>query len=188
MPGSHNKTNQNKPMKTLTLAPILLLCCGLACPAQTQADKQAVRDMIRKLDDIWNAHDYHNKAAYEVYEKDAVMINPVGMHWRGRAEIMQARQVFGELMLRHISAESRPLQIRFLAPSVAQATVRVRYQIEHNYELPKGKRAGSQGEVYYSIISAVLTKTGDMWRVALLQETNLNPETLKFDPVKQAVN
>jgi uncharacterized protein (TIGR02246 family) len=169
-------------MKTLrfTLAALLLSSLGFA---QSATDEKAVRAVIQKMDDAWNADDFTYSGKYDIYTPDAVMINPVGMYWRNRAEIIKAHQVFGETMFKFSTAKSQPVDIRFLAPTVALATIKGQYVVEEDHNLPDGSKAGSKGDTGYNMLTAVLTKKNNSWKIASLQVTELNQAVQKHNPV-----
>jgi uncharacterized protein (TIGR02246 family) len=169
-------------MRKLSFA---LATCLLCSPgfAQTSADEKAVRAVIQKMDDAWNAHDYTYSGKYAIYTPDAVMINPVGMYWRSRAEIIKAHQVFGETMFRYSSSRSQPVDIRFLVPTVALVTIKAQYVVQEDHNLPDGSKAGSKGDTGYNMVTAVLTRKNDSWKIASLQVTELNQAVQKHNPV-----
>jgi uncharacterized protein (TIGR02246 family) len=171
-------------MKKLIFMLATLLVYYLA-QAQTSTDEKAVRAVIQKMDDAWNAHDYAYSGQYDIYDQAAKMINPVGMYWKNRAEIVQAHQVFGEMMFKYESTKSQPVDIRFLAPTVALATVKAQYRVEEDYNLPDGKKAGSKGDTNYAMINVVLTKQNAAWKIASLQVTGLDLDAQAHDPVKR---
>lgn len=126
-------------MKTTILSFALFLLCTFSF-AQSATDEKAVKAVIQTMDDAWNAHDY--KYAGKYYDKDAVMINLVGMYWKNRAEIIQAHQVFGETIFKHSSSKSEIVDMRFFAPTVANATIKALYLVEQDHTLPGGEKAG----------------------------------------------
>jgi uncharacterized protein (TIGR02246 family) len=171
-------------MKTFTSTLTLVLVCCISY-AQSPADEKAVRAVIQKMDDAWNAHDYSYSGKYDIYTKDATLVNPVGMYWKNRAEIIQAHQVLGETMFKYTSAKSQQVDLRFLAPTVALATVKAQYQTEQDYNFPDGKKASSKGDLDYAIINIVCTRQNGVWKIASQQVTTFNPEAQVQDPVKR---
>lgn len=162
----------------------LVLGCFISF-AQSATNEKAVQAVIQKMDDAWNAHDYSYSGKYDFYAKDATLVNPVGMYWKNRAEIIKAHQVFGETMFKYTSARSQPVDLRFLAPTVALATVKVQYQVEQDYNFPDGKKAGSKGDTEYAMINIVFTRQNGTWKIASEQVTSFDPKVQAQDPVKQ---
>ncbi len=169
-------------MKTIRLTLALLLICSLSY-AQSAVDEKAIRAVIQKMDDAWNAHDYTYSGRYDIYDQNAMMINPVGMYWKNKAEIVKAHGVFGETLFKHSSAKSQIIDMRFLAPTVAVAIIKAQYLVEQDHNLPGGQKAGSKGDTSQSMVNAVLTKTNEVWKIASLQVTTVDQNAAAHDPV-----
>jgi uncharacterized protein (TIGR02246 family) len=137
------------------------------------------------MEDAWNAHNFTYSGQYDIYDQNAVMINPVGMYWKNKAEIVKAHQVFGEIMFKHSSAKNEQVDIRFLAPTVALAAVKVTYRVEQDHNFPDGQKAGSKGDVNQSRLTVTLTKKNDSWKIASLQVTEVNQTAQASDPLKK---
>jgi uncharacterized protein (TIGR02246 family) len=174
-------------MKPICLMLALLLIWSIGF-AQSAADEKAVRAVIQKMDDAWNAHDYTYSGKYDIYEQNAIMINPVGMYWKNKGEIVKAHQVFGETMFKHTSSKGEILDIRFLAPAIAMAVVRAQYRVEKDHNLPSGEKAGSRGDTSHSMLHVVLTKKNEAWKITSTQVTTVDPKAAAHDPVVRKVN
>jgi uncharacterized protein (TIGR02246 family) len=174
-------------MKAIRLTLTMLMIYSLSF-AQSAADEKAVRAVIQKMDDAWNAHDYNYSGKYDIYDKDAVMINPVGMYWKDRSQIVKAHQVFGESMFKFSSSKSQITDIRFLAPTVAMAIIQAEYRVEQDHNLPSGEKAGSKGDISHSMLNVVLTKKNEAWKVSALQVTTVDPRAAAHDPVVKQVS
>jgi uncharacterized protein (TIGR02246 family) len=174
-------------MKTFVSTLALVLVYSISY-AQSATDEKAVRAVIQKMDDAWNAHDYSYSGKYDFYVKDATLVNPVGMYWKNRAEIIKAHQSFGETMFKYTSAKSQIVDLRFLAPTVALATVKTQYLVEQDYNFPDGKKAFSKGDTDAVMINVVCTRQNRAWKIASEQVTTFNPEAQALDPVKQQAN
>jgi uncharacterized protein (TIGR02246 family) len=164
-----------------TLALVSLYCISYA---QSATDEKAVRAVVQKMDDAWKAHDYSYSGKYDFYYQDATLVNPVGMYWKNRAEIIKAHKVLGEMMFKYSSAKSQIVDLRFLAPTVALATVKAQYQTEQDHNAPDGK-AYSKGDFDYAMINVVLTKQNGDWKIASQQVSNFDPKIQAQDPVKR---
>lgn len=168
-----------------TLALVLVYAISFA---QSAADEKAIRAVIQKTDDAWNAHNYSYSGQYDIFAPDATLVNPVGMYWKNRAEIIKAHQVYGETMFKYTSAKSQQVDFRFLAPTVALSTVKAQYHVEQDYNFPDGKKANSKGDTNYAIINIVFTKQNGAWKIASEQVTNFDPKVQAQDPVKRKAN
>lgn len=169
-------------MKTTILAFTFLLVCHLGF-AQSATDEKAVRAVIQKMDDAWNAHDYTFTGKYDIYAPDAMVINPVGMYWKNRSEILKAYQVFGETMFKYESTKSEQVDVRFLAPTVALATIKAMYRTNEDHTLPGGQKV-PKGDTVYSMMNVILTKNNNDWKIASLQLTPINAEAAAHNPVQ----
>ncbi len=174
-------------MKTF-VSTFALLLVYFTSFAQSPTDQKAVRAVIQKMDDAWNAHDYSYSGQYDIYAPDATLVNPVGMYWKNRAEIIKAHHVLGETMLKYTSTKSQQVDLRFLAPTVALATVKARYHAEQDYNFPDGKKASSKGDTNYAMINVVFTKQNGAWRIASEQVTGFDPKVQAQDPVRLQAN
>lgn len=94
-------------------------------------------------------------------------------------------QVFGEMLFKYTSAKSQQVDLRFLASTVALATVKVQYLVEQDYNFPDGKKASSKGDIEYAMINLVFTRQNGAWKIASVQVTTFNPEAQALDPVKR---
>jgi uncharacterized protein (TIGR02246 family) len=174
-------------MKTIRLTLALLLIFSLSY-AQSAAEEKAIRTVIQKMDDAWNAHDYTYSGKYDIYDQQAMMINPVGMYWKNKTEIVKAHQLFGEKMFKHSSAKSQIIDLRFLAPTVAVAIIKMQYLVKQDHTLPSGQKAGSKGDTSQSMVNVVLTKTNEVWKIASLQVTTVDQNAAAHDPVVRKVS
>jgi uncharacterized protein (TIGR02246 family) len=164
----------------LTLAMLLI---GSLTFAQSGADQKAVRAVLQNMDDAWNAHDYTYTGKHDIYAPDAIMINPVGMYWKNRAEIQQAHKVYGQTMFKHGSTKSQQVDVRFLAPTVAMATIKALYRTDEDHTLPDGRKV-SKGDTDYEMVNVILTKKNNDWKIASLQLTPINAGAAAHNPVQ----
>lgn len=169
-------------MKTIQFTLALLLICSLSS-AQSATEEKAIRAVIQTMDDAWNAHDYTYSGKYDIYDQNALMINPVGMYWKGKGEIVKAHGVFGETMFKYGSTKSEILDIRFLSSGLAMAIIKGQYRTEEDHNFPDGRKAGSKGDTTHSMLSVVLTKKNEAWKIISLQVTNIDPNAAVHDPV-----
>ncbi|GAA4455310.1 hypothetical protein GCM10023189_23040 [Nibrella saemangeumensis] len=169
-------------MKTISVFFSLLFITSLTF-AQSAADEKAVRAVIQKMDDAWNAHDYTYTGKYDIYAPDAVMINPVGMYWKNRGEIQRAHKAYGETMFKYGSAKSEQVDVRFLAPTVAMATIKAMYRTDKDHTLPGGQKV-SKGTTDYDMLNVILTKKNNDWKIASVQLTPINAQAAPHNPIR----
>ncbi len=117
----------------------LLIYCGAY--AQITDDEKQVRLVIQKMEDAWNVHDYTYRGKYDIYDPKAVMINPVGMYWKNRTEILKGIQIFGDTRFRYETTKYNNVEVRFLVPTVALATIQSTETVTQDFNNPDGTKA-----------------------------------------------
>lgn len=157
--------------------------CTIQAIAQT-SDEEKVRAVIQKAEDAWNAHDYSFSGKYDIYAEDAVLVNPVGMYWKNRSQIISGIQRFGPMMFRNTSTKYNIKHIRFLAPAVALVIVHSNYRVEQDYNLPNGAKGGSKGDTTEGMDTYTLVKKGGNWKIASLQVTTVDANAAPSNPFK----
>jgi uncharacterized protein (TIGR02246 family) len=172
-------------MKTFltTAASLLLLICFCTVKSVAQsADEKGVRAVIQKAENAWNAHDYSFSGTYDIYADDAVLVNPVGMYWKNRSQIMGGMQRFGSMMFKHTSTKYNIKNIRFLAPAVASVIVHSIDRVNQDYNLPDGRKGGSKGDVTEAMYTYTLVKKDGNWKIAALQITPVDAKAAPANP------
>ena len=86
----------------LVLLPVLMTS---AVFSQNYLDEKKVKAVIQKAEDSYNAHDFSYAGQYDFLTSDAVFINPVGIYWKNRAEIIKGTQAIGAIRLKYESAK-----------------------------------------------------------------------------------
>ena len=164
-------------MKTIALLTFLLfLSCTIF--AQSAQDELDVRAVIKTMETAWNAHDYSFTGKNDIFDPNAALINPVGMYWKNKAEILKAMQVFGETRFKFTSTQYNIKSVKFLAPTVALVTMSAKDVVEQ--DSPVGKKGDSSEGMYF--IS--LLKGGNGWKITSLQVTEVNVNAAPMNPIK----
>ncbi len=151
---------------------------------QSAADEKQVRAVIQLMEDSYNAHDFSHSGKYDLFVSDAVLINPVGMYWKNRAEIIKATQALGNIRLKYESAKYTIKAMRFLAPGVALVVVYAAGRVEQDYNFPDGTKGGSKGDITKGMYSFTLIKTNNTWKVTSMQITHIDPVAGQMNPIK----
>lgn len=151
---------------------------------QSTADEKQVRAVIQTSEDSYNAHDFSYSGKYDLFVPDAVLVNPVGMYWKNRAEIIQASQVLGNIRLKYESAKYTIKALRFLAPGAALMVVYAAGRVEQDYNFPDGSKGGSKGDITKAMYSLTLTKINSNWKISSMQITHIDPVAAQLNPVK----
>ncbi|HEX8495447.1 MAG TPA: SgcJ/EcaC family oxidoreductase [Pyrinomonadaceae bacterium] len=133
-------------------------------PQTSSADEAAIRQVVKQVEDAWNAHDGKAFAAPFAADADYVVVN--GMSIKGREAIEKGHtQIFTTIYKdSHNVATIR--SVRFLRPDVAVV------HIEWNLEF----RAGGETRKGHAMNTMVMTKDGGKWSIAAFQNTPIQAE------------
>ena len=140
-------------------------------------DVAAIHQVLDRLTDAWNRHDMDAYVAE--LTPDADWVNVVGMHWSGRDTVRRAHAAFHKGMFAH-SRMTPPqmVEVRLLAPDVALVVFVSR--IEGVGLTPGGTPYPTDG----AIMTMVLLKTAEGWRIAHAHNTNINAAAVAHDPAR----
>lgn len=158
------------------------LCCTIW--SQTSSDEKEIRAFIKKMEDKWNAHDYSFSGKNNPFVPDAILINPVGMYWKNREEIIKGIQTFGDIRFKHESTKYNKVDVRFLAPAVALVIIQSTDKVDEDYNMPNGTKGASKGETHEGIIGLTLIKKDNAWKIAFQQINHVDASAAAFNPVK----
>lgn len=142
----------------------------------SKEDDQAVREIVAGYEKAWNSHDM--KSLAKLFREDAQWVNKVGMHWRGRDEIMVAHTEFHETIFKNHSYRTDAVETRLIAPGVSVAVVTETFD---GFKAPDGRdwpKARNR-------LSYVLVKGPDGWKVAHGQNVEVDEVAAKHDPIKK---
>jgi uncharacterized protein (TIGR02246 family) len=138
-------------------------------------DDQAVRKIVAGFEESWNTHDMKKLAG--LFREDAEWVNKVGMHWRGRDEIMVAHTAFHETIFKNHSCRTDAVETRSVAPGVAIAVVTLTgdgFLAPDGRDWPKARNR----------LTYVLLRGADGWKIAHGQNTEIDEIAEKHDPVQ----
>jgi uncharacterized protein (TIGR02246 family) len=136
--------------------------------AQTQPaankDEAAIRQIVRQVEDGWNAHDGKAFAAPFAADADYVVVN--GVNIKGREGIEKGHTAIFTTIYKDSRNAATIKSIRFLRPDVAVV------HIEWNLEF----KAGGETRKARAINTMVMTKDGGSWTIAAFQNTPIQTE------------
>jgi uncharacterized protein (TIGR02246 family) len=142
--------------------------------ALSKEDDQAVRKTIASVEEAWNTHDM--KAMGRLFTEDAEFINVVGMHWRGRDDIVAAHEAYHKTIFKDHRLKTDSINIRSLGGGHAIAVVTT---TNDSFTTPAGqvvpKRQNRQ--------TYVLTKGAEGWKITHGHNVPVDAEAAKYDPV-----
>jgi uncharacterized protein (TIGR02246 family) len=139
-------------------------------------DDRAVRKVVAEFEAAWNAHDM--EALAKLFREDAEWVNKVGMHWRGRDEIMVAHTAFHRTIFKNHKYRTDAVETRSVAPGVAVAVATETFD---GFKAPDGRdwpKARNR-------LSYVLVKGPDGWKIAHGQNAEVDEVAAKHDPAKK---
>jgi uncharacterized protein (TIGR02246 family) len=138
------------------------------------SDETNIRAVATAYADAWNHHDM--KTLAELFTDDAEWVNIVGMHWRSKANVIKAHDVFHRTIFQKMEIGVIDLEIRSIAPDVATAVIALRAGA---FTTPDGKQ---QNETL-DRLSLILVNRSGAWRIAHGHNTVVDPTAVPFDPV-----
>ena len=139
----------------------------IALGAGRDADEAAIRDLEKRQEQAWNAHDA--KAYANLFTENGDCVNVVGWWWKGRGEI-EKKLTDAYVFVFHESVLTiKDVDIKFLGADIAIAHVRWTMT---GAKTPKGIPEPQQG-----LQTHTLQKQSDgQWLIAAFQNTNAIPE------------
>jgi len=165
-----------------------LICIGLVgllsafCAngsATKPSDEQSILAAVMAFQEAWNHHDM--TAMKDVFTEDADLINVLGTRWHGRANIVKALGVFHREMFKNEEIHLSEITIRSVTANVAIAVAIQTGSGEMSLPEAHGRKqtpVGSQLDTF------VVEKRDGIWKVTYGQNTIVNPDAQKFDPIK----
>ena len=149
-----------------------LLSLQTNCFGQDAGDKKKIEAIFDKIDKGWNAHDFAYLSSSEILDENSMLINPVGMYWKNRAEIGKGIGYLGEVRFKYmIIVERAILTLRFLSPSVALVVCSVTDEVQQDFTMPGETTITKKGERMKAIQSFTFVKQTDSWKISSLQIT-----------------
>ena len=146
----------------------LILGSAQVSDAQTSqtssTDEAAIRQVVKQVEDGWNAHDGKAFAASFAPDADYVVVN--GMRATGREEIEKGHTAIFTTIYKGSHNAGTVKSIRFLRPDVAIV------HVEWNLEF----RAGGEARKGNAMNTMVMTRDGGKWSIAAFQNTPIQVE------------
>jgi uncharacterized protein (TIGR02246 family) len=162
--------------QTLGVAALPLIgALPMPAPAAAVVVEPAVADLLKVMEDTWNASDMD--AMFAVATPDIHWVNVVGMHWQGLADVKQAHVVFFNIMFRGVPLKLEAVEHVKALPGGARQLV-VRWLLGA-YKTPSGEaRPPSQNRMS---ILAVPGPGGLL--ISHVANIEVNPQAARHNPV-----
>ena len=130
-------------------------------PQNSSADEAALRQIVKQVEDAWNAHDGKAFAAPFATDADYVVVN--GMSIKGREAIEKGHTGIFTTIYKDSHNVATVKSVRFLRPDVA--VVHVEWSLTF--------RVGGKPVNAHAMNTMVMTKEGGKWSIAAFQNTSI---------------
>lgn len=155
----------------------LTMSTAAAAESPSATDARAIEAVLERQREAWNRHDIDAFVAETTPDVD--WVNVVGMHWRGRDAVRKAHIAFHKSMFAKSTLQPPEIAtMRQLAPGVV--LVVKREVIEGVGLTPGGTPYPADG----AIMTLILVRTAEGWRIAHAHNTNINALAVLHDPAR----
>jgi uncharacterized protein (TIGR02246 family) len=150
---------------SLTLMTLVASLSADRLCAQSDDDRAEIRSVALRQGEVWGRD---AKAYAALYTEDCDVVNIVGWHWKGRAEVERKLTGAFQAMFRNSKLTISEVDTRFLRPDVAVTHAR--------WTMVGAKTPPGMPEPRQGIQTLVLTKQSGHWLIAAFQNTLSFPE------------
>ncbi|MFQ6603367.1 SgcJ/EcaC family oxidoreductase [Flavobacterium sp. C3NV] len=135
-----------------------------------QSKDEALKKIIQQQELDWNKNDM--KSFSQAFSEDAVLINFLGMYWKGKEEIMTQFSHINECCIKPTSIKLEWIDAKFLSENAAYAHIKETLTAKEDYAVPGG--VVKKGTVNTKFITAVFEKQNTIWKIITMQVTQVN--------------
>jgi uncharacterized protein (TIGR02246 family) len=147
------------------------------------SDETAVRTLVMGFPAAWNRHDIERLGG--LFMEDADLINVVGMHWRGRNNIVTALRAFHRAMFAKEQIHFGDVTIRLITPDVA---VVVAVQTSSGEIAWRDGRKQTVDPLNSQLDTFVVVKRAGAWKIAHNENTIVDQKAQPDNPVNGGWN
>lgn len=140
----------------------------------TADDESAVRGVVSEYANTWNRHDM--KTMHELNTEDVEWVNVTANHWRGNPAVFKGHDTIHRTIFAKTTMNVEKTSVRGIAPDVAIAVATMKFgpvTIPSGQVLPELRTRGS----------FVLVRRDGIWKVAHFQNTTIDADAEKNDPI-----
>jgi uncharacterized protein (TIGR02246 family) len=137
-------------------------------------DAAAVRAVVASYIETWNRHDM--QGMHDLNTSDVDWINVAGNQWRGNTNVFRGHDNIHRTIFAKTTAAADSVLTRSIAPGVALAVATMRFG-------PVTMPTGQVVNEMRTRGSFTLVKRGDSWKIAHFQNTTIDLDAEKNDPV-----
>ena len=152
-------------MKVLYLLLTVLFTSAVAI-AQTEDLKKIIEQ--QELD--WNKNDM--KSFSQAFSEDAVLINFLGMYWKGKENIIAEFSHINDCCIKPTAVKFDWIDSKILSENTAVAYIKETLTAKEDYAVPGG--VVKKGTVNTKFITAVFEKKANAWKIISMQVTQVN--------------
>ena len=153
-------------MKELYL--FIFVCSATIGFAQNK--DEVLQKIIKKQEVDWNKNDM--KSFSEAFSEDAVLINFLGMYWKGKEEIITQFSHINDCCIKPTTVKLDWIDSKFLSENAAVAHIKETLTAKEDYAVPGG--IVKKGTVNSKFITAVFEKNNAFWKIVSMQVTQLS--------------
>lgn len=135
-----------------------------------QNKEEALKKIIEQQELDWNKNDM--KSFSQAFSEDAVLINFLGMYWKGKQEIITQFSHINECCIKPTSVKLDWIDAKFLSQNAAYAHIKETLTAKEDYAVPGG--VVKKGTVNTKFIIAVFEKLNSSWKITTMQVTQVN--------------
>ena len=146
----------------------MFLCTATVSFAQNK--EEVLKKIISQQETDWNKNDM--KAFSEPFSDDAVLINFLGMYWKGKQEIITQFSYINDCCIKPTEVKFEWLDAKFLSENAAYAHLKETLTAKQDYAVPGA--VVKKGTVNTKFITAVFEKQNSIWKIVTMQVTQHN--------------
>jgi len=135
-----------------------------------QNKEEALKKIIEQQELDWNKNDM--KSFSQAFSDDAVLINFLGMYWKGKQEIITQFFHINECCIKPTAVKLDWIDAKFLSENAAYAHIKETLTAKEDYAVPGG--VVKKGTVNTKFITAVFEKQNSSWKITTMQVTQVN--------------
>lgn len=136
-----------------------------------QENNKEITSIIAKQESDWNRNDMSSYAM--AFTDDAVLINFIGLFWKGRDEIINQFKLINECCIKPTRVKFEIKDIRTLNENTVVAHINETLTAVQDYNVP-GKIV-TKGTIEHKILTAVFLKDKTEWKITSMQVTQIVP-------------
>lgn len=133
-------------------------------------NNEALQKIIQQQELDWNKNDM--KSFSQAFSEDAVLINFLGMYWKGKEEIITQFSHINECCIKPTSVKFEWIDSKTLSENAAVAHIKETLTAKEDYAVPGG--VVKKGTVNSKFITAVFEKKNAVWKITSMQVTQVN--------------